>query len=146
MPPLYLLDTNILVHLVRGDGVGQYVRDAYAPLLRDPRPLICVVSDGELRSLALQWGWGAKKNDQMRFLLGFFGRVPVEHQDVLAAYATLDAWCLAQGVRIGQNDVWIAAAAYATGARLITTDKDFDALQPAFITREWVDPSNTPAA
>jgi predicted nucleic acid-binding protein len=53
MPPLYLLDTNILVHLVRGDGVGQYVRDAYAPLLRDPRPLICVVSDGELCSLAL---------------------------------------------------------------------------------------------
>ena len=58
IPVLYLLDTNILVHLVRGDGIGQHIQADYAPTLLDPRPLISIVSEGELRSLTYQFHWG----------------------------------------------------------------------------------------
>lgn len=63
--PFYLLDTNILVHLVRGDAVWTRVRAHYQPLLVAPRALISVISAGELRSLALQFNWQAEKIDQM---------------------------------------------------------------------------------
>jgi hypothetical protein len=50
----YLLDSNILVHMVRESLLADYVRLTYKPLLADPRPAISVVTEGELRSLAIQ--------------------------------------------------------------------------------------------
>lgn len=97
MSDLYLLDTNILVHLIRGDFIGEYIKATDSPYLSDPKPFICVVSDGELRSLALQWSWGERRLDQMDYLLGFFRRVQIERRDVLRAYATLDAYGQANG-------------------------------------------------
>jgi tRNA(fMet)-specific endonuclease VapC len=41
-----------------------------------------------------------------------------------------------------QNDLWIAATAAATGALLLTTDRDFDDLHPGSLRREWVDPES----
>ena len=52
-PLLYLLDTNILVHLVRGDSVWARARATYQPLLTEPRPIICVVTAGEVFEKAL---------------------------------------------------------------------------------------------
>ncbi len=39
---------------------------------------------------------------------------------------------------MGKNDVWIAAAAHVTGARIITTDTDFDHLHPGFLVRDYL--------
>lgn len=58
---LYFLDTNILVHLIREDDIGQYIRNQYGVLLIEPRPLISSITHGELRSLSLQWNWGSQK-------------------------------------------------------------------------------------
>ena len=140
MSQLYLLDTNILVHLIRQDHTGQHIKDTYSPLLIDPRPLTSVVSGGELRSLAYQWSWGSAKKDQMNFLLGYLGRVPVDTTEVQEAYAVIDAYSEQSGHSMGKNDVWIAAACHVTGARLVTTDRDFDHLHPNFLTRDWIDP------
>ncbi|MBI1763541.1 MAG: PIN domain-containing protein [Acidobacteria bacterium] len=136
MATLFLFDTNLLVHLVRGDAMGEEIKAEYAPFTRDPKPLICVVTDGELRSLALQFGWGAPKLNQMEFVLGCFGRVPIELRDVLETYAALDAHSKSQGIKMGKNDLWIAAAAYITGTRLVTTDDDFDHLNPTLLLVE----------
>lgn len=38
------------------------------------------------------------------------------------------------------NDIWVAATAKATDSVLLTTDKDFDHLDPSVIRREWIDP------
>jgi predicted nucleic acid-binding protein len=73
-----LLDTNVLVHLVRGDAVWARVRSTYRPLLLDSRPIISVVAEGELRSLALQFNWKAEKIDQMEFYLGYLQRVSID--------------------------------------------------------------------
>ena len=61
MATLYVLDTNVLVHHARSSALWVHIRDTYDPLTADPRPIVSVVSEGELRSLAAQWKWGQKK-------------------------------------------------------------------------------------
>lgn len=135
-----IFDTNILVHLVRSDRVGERIRAKYSPLMTDPRPSICAVTEGELRSLAYQWGWGKQKRDQMEFLLGYFWQLPIEVPEMFEAYALIDSFSERNGYPMGKNDVWIAAAAHLTGSTLITTDKDFTHLHPDFLNFDWIDP------
>lgn len=137
----YLLDTNILVHLVRGDALGQQIQAAYGLMMAIPRPLISVVSDGELRSLAYQFRWGERHVDQALFLLDYFKRVAVDTVEVLHTYAVIDAQSRRMGVKMGKNDVWIAAAAHVTGATLLTTDRDFEHLPSDLLTRIPIDAS-----
>jgi predicted nucleic acid-binding protein len=140
MATLYLLDTNILVHPVRRDAVGERIRRLYSPLLTEPRPLISVVTEGELRSLGFQLGWGKEKTEQSHYLLTYFQRTTIETEEVLQAYALIDTFSERLGRSMGKNDLWIAATAHVTGATLLTTDRDFDHLEGQFLKREWVDP------
>lgn len=144
-PRQLLLDTNILVHFVRHLPVWLQVREAYQPLLIAPTPAISVVSEGELRSLSLQWNWGSHKLDQMEFCLAFFDRHSIDTPDVLWSYAVLDSTCEAAGTPLGKNDLWIAATAIALGATLLTTDRDFDRLPDNFPPRIFVDPDTRSA-
>ncbi len=43
---------------------------------------------------------------------------------------------------MGKNDVWIAATASVVEAVLLTTDADFDHLDPRFLKRIWLDPAS----
>lgn len=140
--PLYLLDTNILVHFVRADVTWAKVRASHDPLGISPKPLISVVTHGELRSLARQWNWQQAKIQQMEFCLGYFDESAISNPKIVEAYATIDAYFQVRGIKLGKNDLWIAATAVATGARLLTTDRDFDPLDPLFLSRDWVDPSS----
>ena len=72
--------------------------------------------------------------DQMRFLLGYFARAPLETPAMLEAYALIDAFSERTGRAMGKNDVWIAATAHVTGATLLTTDHDFQHLDSLFIS------------
>jgi tRNA(fMet)-specific endonuclease VapC len=144
-PPPYLLDTNVLVHYVRASPVWVRIRDVYQPLTVIPSPLISVVSEGEIRSLALQWKWGRKKLDQMEFALSFFQSQTIDNPDLIRTYAAIDAYCEEIGQPLGKNDLWIAATAAVTGACLLTTDRDFDRLVPRFLTRDWIDPDTMSA-
>ena len=136
----YFLDTNILVHLVRRDGIGQYINAQYSLYLADPPPLVSDVSEGELRSLSIQWAWGKHKLEQMEFVLSCFPRVGINDPAIFNAYAAIDSYSESIGITMGKNDVWIAASARVTRARLLTTDKDFDHLESRFLVRDWIDP------
>ncbi|NOT59382.1 MAG: PIN domain-containing protein [Acidobacteria bacterium] len=117
------------------------MKQTYQPLMADPRPAISIVTEGELRSLAIQWKWRARKKDQMRFYLQYFLRVLVDSPIVFEAYEAIDAYSESIGRTMGKNDLWIAAAASAMNATLITTDKDFHHLQPEYIPAiDWIDP------
>lgn len=140
MSPLYLLDTNILVHSVRGSSLWKSLSQQYQLLLIEPRPLYSVVSEGELRSLAMQWSWGPHKLDQMEFILSYFDLYPIEDKKLIRFYAVIDDYCESIGHPMGKNDLWIAATAAAVQAKLLTTDRDFDHLT-AFLTRDWIDPA-----
>ena len=134
----YLLDTNILVHQIRDDATGAFIRERYNLLVQEPKPLLSVVSDGELRSLIFQFGWGPARIEQALFLLGYFDRILVADENLFPAYAFLDASSRRLGFRMGKNDLWIAATAYVTGATLLTTDADFDHLPQALFAHERV--------
>jgi predicted nucleic acid-binding protein len=137
----FVLDSNILIHLVRGKEIWTRLRDTYQLLRTEPVPIISVVTLGEVRSLAYQREWGSKKLDLMEFLLGYFRVVSISDRSVIEAYARIDSHFKRRGVKYGKNDLWIAATASAMGGTLLTTDRDFDAMDPLFLHREWVDPT-----
>jgi tRNA(fMet)-specific endonuclease VapC len=78
-----------------------------------------------------------------RVALGFFKTLTIHEPDVIRAYAAIDAYCEEIGQPLGKNDLWIAATAAVTGARLLTTDRDFDRLVPRFLARDWINPNTT---
>jgi tRNA(fMet)-specific endonuclease VapC len=86
--------------------------------------------------------WGTAKQEKMEELFGYFTIIPLPFSTIIAAYAEIDDYSRRQGISMGKNDVWIAATAHVTGARLLTTDKDFDHLQSVFLERDCVDPAS----
>ena len=136
--PLRILDTNILVHYVRNDRTWARIRMDYQLLVVVPTPLISIVTAGELRSLARQRSWGRDKRDRMDFALGYFKIVPIDSPEQVSIYAEIDNFCLERGRVMGKNDLWIAATAALTDARLLTSDANFQLLDGAFLNLEWV--------
>lgn len=143
MTTTYFLDTNILIHLIRRDFTGEALIQQYNLYLTSPRPLISDVTEGELRSLALQWKWGNSRLEQMEFLLSYFWRISINTTELFNAYAVIDAYSESVGFSMGKNDLWIAAPVYTSQSHLLTTDKDFNHLQARFITRDLIDLSRT---
>jgi tRNA(fMet)-specific endonuclease VapC len=130
----YLLDTNILVHAIRGDAIWQEIKKRFDPLMMNSRPEYCFVSEGELRSLSKQWNWGELKVQQMEFFLQYFVRQSIENKYVIEAYSIIDAYSTSIGISMGKNDIWIAATTHISGSTLITTDADFNHLDQLFIS------------
>lgn len=133
---LVLLDTNLLVRIVRNDAVGQRVLADQGLLTRPDRPLISVVTLGEIESLAEKLGWQSSKRVRLRKLLQELVVVQLGQGSIVAKYAQIDHYC--EKVRkparpMAQNDLWISATASATGATLFTTDSDFDHLHPVYV-------------
>lgn len=137
-----LLDTGIVVLLCRGGDAGNKLDATYALTTRRDVPFLSVISVGELLAFARNASWGGRKETRLRDLLANLVIVDVNREPVLNAYADLSAHLKRAGRPMGQNDVWIAATARATGATLLTIDTDFDALHPSLIRREYVDPAS----
>lgn len=139
---LVLLDTNILVHLVRGNVVGQRVDEELSLSGRPERPLVSVVTVGELFALAKKLNWAASKRAKLEDLVRQLVIVHLHQGQILLRYADIDHFCereMKPARPMGQNDMWIAATASAFDATLITTDSDFDHLSPHYIRRIRVD-------
>ncbi len=135
-----ILDSNILLHYIRESPLAEVIEARYALTTADPAPLVSVVSEGELRALALRLAWGAAKRQRMEGLLSYFTVIPLPFADVVKTYAEIDDYSRRKGVTMGKNDIWIAATASVTGSRLLTTDKDFDHLDGVYLGRDWMDP------
>ncbi|HZL35358.1 MAG TPA: type II toxin-antitoxin system VapC family toxin [Tepidisphaeraceae bacterium] len=128
-PPLYLLDTNIVIHYSRGQTVGKQVEADYSLLTTPYRPLICVVTQGEALAFARKRSWGAGKIAALKHILAQFVAVDISDPQIIEAYADLDAHSKSIGRdKMGKNDLRIAAVAQVSEATLMTTDGDFDHL------------------
>jgi tRNA(fMet)-specific endonuclease VapC len=137
---LVLLDTGIVVHLIRYSSLGQRIDSQYGLSDRQVRPLVSIVTVGELAAFAEKRGWGERKRMALLDLVRELTVVDISSGEVIDRYAKIDALSEKQGRQMGKNDLWIAATAAATGAWLLTTDKDYDHLHPDTIHREWIDP------
>lgn len=134
---LYLLDTSVLVHLARGNELGSHIDQRFG-LRRARQPhLACIVSHGEIWVIARRNNWGPARSQALRNMLDNLVTVHLDHPRVIEAYVHLDLHSQRhpQGARnMGKNDLWIAAAARASGATLLTTDTDFEHLIPGEVS------------
>ena len=131
---LFLLDTSVIIHLVRGTEVCQRILRSYDLIHCQPRPLVCVVSLAEVRVLAAVNHWGERKRQALERTLQSLVVV-----DIHARQHPMGAR------HMGKNDLWIAACAAAADAYLLSTDDDFDHLIPDQVRGE-VTPVIMPAA
>ena len=134
--PLYLLDTGVLLILLRGGEHAARIEDGHS--LRDSgiRPLISIVTHGEISVLAARNAWGSERREALAQALHELVTVDINHPDVIAAYVDIELHSQAhpEGARnMGKNDLWIAACAKAAGATLLTTDGDFEHLNPPML-------------
>ena len=144
----YLLDSNILLHIVRGKRA--YFLENFG--LNDPsnKVFTSVVSVGEMRSFSLRNKWGESKRQILETVFNEFPPIDINIEPILNHYAQIDAFCqnkldnyplIGSARKMGKNDLWIAASASAINATLITTDKDFDHLDPLFFRVVYIEPS-----
>lgn len=140
---LILLDTNILVHLLRGNQIGQQIEADHRLHKRQSKPLISFVTVGEILALTLKLNWGDKRNKKLNELLHELVIVNIHEQNIEQAYAKINHFSekiMKPARPIGQNDMWIAATAQRLDAWLMTTDNDFDHLyENQYIKRVKID-------
>lgn len=145
----YLLDTNVLLVLLRGGLPGATLDERFGLSRAALRPLVCIVTHGEIRSLARRNGWGPRRLAALEHALAGVVTVELGHPGVIDAYVALDLASQSHpdGARnMGKNDLWIAAAAKAAGAMLLTTDKDFEHLLGIHVDGVLIDPSSLASA
>ena len=138
-PPSYLLDTCILVHLLRGNRVGQQIDAEFSLRSRLGLNIISVVTVGEMLSLGRHLSWGERRLAEMRAMLDQLVQVDISVPEILDAYGEIDAESMAMGRNMGKNDVWIAATARAANLTLLTADGHFDHLAGKFLDRVKID-------
>ncbi|TXD34236.1 type II toxin-antitoxin system VapC family toxin [Lujinxingia vulgaris] len=147
--PFYVLDTNIVLTLVRGNTLARFIDNQFGLRSSKVRPAISIVTHGEVRVLASRNGWGAAKLAALDQALNNLVTVDIHQPAVLDAYVEIDLYSQRHptGARnMGKNDLWIAACARAANAVLLTTDKDFDHLDPALLKVKYIDPSSAGSA
>ena len=132
---LALLDTNVLIHLLRRDRTGQKIEAEHSFTTRSERPILSSVVEVELLAFARYNGWGSQKLGQLRSLLTALVRVDAGLPEIVEAYAELHAEATKTGQPKGENDLWIAATAKAVGAELYTCNGGhFAWMHPAHLT------------
>ena len=138
----FLFDTNILLYYIRENATSSIIDSTYNPFGNGNTPVLSVVSVGEIKSIALRNNWGKAKLTKLRELMSLFVITDINSDDVLDVYAEIDAF--SQGKlknkplkmtarNMGKNDLWIAATATVTTAKLLTSDDDFDHLEGQYI-------------
>ncbi len=147
MKPSYVLDTNILLALVRGNSLGLSIDTAYGLRAHLQRHVVSVVSQAELLVLADRKNWGQAKRDAVHLMFENLVVLPVDGEALLRAYVEVSRADMAwrEGPRnMGKNDIWIAATAVSSGLPLLTTDKDFRFLDGDLVQVLWIDPNQRP--
>lgn len=134
-----LLDTNIIISLVRAknfNAIINFINPSNSLLY------ISVVSEAELKSLALRNNWGLNKRNLLDSILDQLNIIDVD-KFYVNIYAEIDAYSQRLNPKfenypfdtprnMGKNDLWIASLAALMGLTLITTDADFDHLNNIF--------------
>ena len=137
-----LIDTCVFIHIIRESITGKRCLDALINFDEDPNIIISVVTKAELESFIIQNTWGQAKIDKLNNILQDITYIDISNADnlLIDSYTKIDAFSkkkikdnkgnLLNGSarKMGKNDLWIAATAYALDITLMTTDGDFDHL------------------
>ena len=122
MEPRYLLDTNICIYIrqQRPEEVLRRFRK-----LRPGEAAVSVITYGELLYGAAKSAHRAAAIASLRELVHWLPALPLP-EIAAEAYGAIRTELAAKGEMIGNNDLWIAAHAVATGLTLVTNnEKEF---------------------
>lgn len=64
-----MLDTNILLHLLRGKKAAEFIEREHGISARSPRAIISVVTKGELKALGYKFDWGPTQHERLDAML-----------------------------------------------------------------------------
>ena len=138
-----IFDTNILIHLIRGNNPkDNIVNDLfdYIDTLLNPVVVISVVSIAEAKSFSISNGWGVEKINKLQTLMDDFVNFDIEHTEhsLIEAYINIDTYSKRRklsplgsliphsAIKMGKNDLWIAATASKLNTTFVKCEKDFD--------------------
>lgn len=137
----YTLDTNVLLFYVRDKKTRQFLDETIGPFSDENESIISIVSVGEIYSLAAKHKWGEEKLKVVEKLLDDLIIVEVRYKDLIDSYVDIDTYSnrsnskrikAGSAIRMGKNDLWIAATTVITQSKLLTSDHDFDHLDGEF--------------
>ena len=138
----YLLDTNILLHILRKSPLKEILEHDYDFESEENNIFISVVTVGELYAIAIRNSWGEHRIKILKKIIKEYIIADIHSEDVLESYAQIDAFSqgklpgkplVLSARNMSKNDLWIAATASVLNATLITTDTDFDHLADNFL-------------
>ena len=148
----FLLDTNLLLGFIRQAPWAIQARAEFNLGDQDVMAFTSVVCQGEILALAEKNGWGSGKRTRLENVLKDVPTLSIDNERILDAYARIDAWTHGKPVNsprnapppktavpMKQNDIWIAATAHASGAELLSADKDFAHLDDIWFNFTWID-------
>jgi predicted nucleic acid-binding protein len=123
----YLLDTNAISGLMRGDP---HIEHWMSTLFPADRVVTCAVVRGEILFGIARVPVGKRRTELQqtghRFLDTFYCEpIPESAGDY---YATVKQSRQTRGLTLDENDLWIAATALALSAALVTRDQDFNGI------------------
>ena len=124
----YLLDTNVLRELVLGSDKVYDIEARYGLLVAPPRMVwVPYVVRAELTVLGRNWNNERQANFSR--ILARFSEISRFDAAVFDAYVEIDSFSrdIAR-VRMGENDLWIAATALVHNFTILTNDRDFSHL------------------
>jgi tRNA(fMet)-specific endonuclease VapC len=130
---LWMLDTNIASHIIKGDRPEIIDRLTLLPIAD---MVISSVTEGELLYGLAKRGYPKALSERVREFLLRVDVLPWDH-DVTQTYGDLRAACEAKGVTLAPLDMMIAAHAVAAHATLVTRDRAFSQVPQSLKTDDW---------
>ena len=145
----------MLVGIIRDAPWAQRARVDYGLDHEDTISVTSAICLGEIMALAEKRSWGRRKRHQLDNVLADLPAIGIDAKPILNAYARIDAWTHGKSVdapefasppkpavkmKHKQNDMWIAATAYAMEAVLLSTDNDFRHLRSIGLRYVYVEP------
>jgi predicted nucleic acid-binding protein len=124
-PEVLLCDTSYLAHFERSlRDASRYRHWDRGALERVAAAVLAITpfTLGEIRAGYVLRNWGAARITALENRIAGYVLIPLD-SDALDEYAKLHAHCIANGIGIGQNDLWIAAIAISRSMLLITCDR-----------------------
>jgi len=143
----FVLDTNIIIHAGRSLDFQAYLDKRFDLFNPVNQLIVPIVVKGELLAGSPPFLLGAKRRSRQENFLANTIELNLNQQTVLK-YAEIDLFSRGKhpkkvlntsAIKMGKNDLWIAATAVVEKAELITTDKDFRHLSGEFLTVHYVD-------
>lgn len=138
-----LLDTGIVLNLIRKRPAGPWISETYQLGNRPKRPLTSRVTIGECLAFSRRSKnpWSKEKKDRLDELLRELPVVELDSGRVTELFADFSGYLFNSGQPLGNShDIWIAACAVSIDAVVLTADRDFARFIHLGLRVERIDP------